>query len=216
MIINFVETMINLLVPDKRTSNTIAFLSPPSNQLQVNNNSLFQNYKVSNNYDEWSGGTMYNRYHTVKYGKQIYYSTINDNIDIFPGNDGWELITNNFIGADDRVYFDGTKLLFEYAINTYFGTVYQPNTTLNSEIYVETLPTTLKGFKVGATEHVSDSVLYTNSTGYIKLTDNEPTQYNLIIWVKDMGLPDKPTEGEIKNFAIKYIVAGVVFKIEGY
>jgi len=216
VLVNYIETIINLLVPDKRTDNTIAFLSPIANQIQVNNNLINNVYRVGASYDEFDINKTYSRYDIVKYGKGVYYSAEDNNLGNYPNNPQWVLITNNFIGSDTRVYFNGTKIVFEYAINTYFGTMYQPNTQLNSEIYVETKPIDVKGFNVAATETFSDRVYKNTSTGYIRKTDTIQASYTLIIWVKDLGTPGKPTSDEIKNFANKYINTGIHFIIKSY
>jgi hypothetical protein len=217
MVLNVIETIVNLLSPDKRTPNTIAFLSPPANQLQVDFNTLQDIYKVGTNYNTFDFNATYSRYDIVKYGKAVYYSAINNNINNFPTNsDDWVLVTTNFIGTDSRLYFNGTKIVFEYAINTYFQTVYNPDTTQNSEIYVETIAPRRKAFTIGLSEIASDALLDTSSTGFIRQTDNVDPTYNLIIWVKDLGQVGKATQDEIKNFADRYIVAGVKYIIQNY
>lgn len=218
MITDYIQMMINLLVPDKRTPNTIAFLSPISNQLQINNDTLFTVYKQGMNFLDFNPSTTYTRYSVVKYGKAVYYSADDDNTGNFPyvGSEFWVQITNNFIGMDQRIHFNGTKLVFEYAINTFFGTYYEPNTNLNSEIYLETTPTIQEEFRIGDTESFSSSVLNTTSTGYIKLTDIPSNATSLTIWVKDLNTSGKPTYDEIKHFADKYIIAGIRYKISSY
>lgn len=220
MIVNYIQVLYDLLVPDKRQPTTLAYLSPIGYQLQLDNNNIFNNYKIGGSYNEWDMLTNYNRYDLIKSGKSVYYSSIDDNLGQYPNNfsGNWVLVTTNFIGVDSRVKFDGTKLIFEYAINTYFGTIYNPDTTLNSEIYLETLAPKLKSFVVGQTEKFSDKVLLTTSSAFIR--KNNPTttddNVNLTIWVKDMGSVGKPTQDEIKNFADKYIISGVKFEIKNY
>ena len=217
MVINFLETIVNLLVPDKRKPNIIAFLTPIANQLQLLSNITEFIYKIGTDDLQWDVALTYTKNAVVRYGKEVYISTKTNNVGNLPGfSDAWLFVTPNFIGTDQRVYFNGTKLVFEYAINTFFGTVYNPNTTLNSEIYVETVPSLLPTFRVASTEPLSSSVFKDKSSGNIKLTNNEGIQYNLIIWVKDLNTTGKPTSAEIKIFADKYIYAGIKYVIQSY
>jgi len=217
MLINFFETFTNLLSPDKQTHNTTTFLSPIATQLQVNNNGLENVYKSGQTYADWSVTTTYQIYALVKYGKSVYYSAINDNTGNNPfGSEDWVLVTPNFIGTDQRIFFDGTKLIFEYAINTYFGTQYNPDTTKNNEIYVETLSPQIKQFMIGYTDTGSDKIYKSSSTGNIKKNNPTGIFYNLTVWVKGLDTPGKPSTGEIKSFSDRYINAGIVYNIQGY
>jgi hypothetical protein len=214
---NYITSLINILVPDKREKVNISFLSSPVAEIQVVNDTLFTVYEKGLNFNLWDISTTYNRNDVIGYGKQVYFSVIDDNTGNNPNStDNWCKISNNFIGADTRVHFNGTKLIFEYAINTYFNTFYQPNTTLNSEIYTETFSIKPKTFYVALSEPFSDTIGKTNSSGYIPLTEGSGTDIQLIIWVLGLDTPDKPSKIDVNKFASQYIVAGVKYDIRGY
>jgi len=148
-LINFYNKIIELLPPDKRQAIMISWMKVIGSPIEYMRNKLFNDYKTGAIYDEWTAGT-YSVGDLVTYKKVIYESKEDGNTDT-PPSSKWAVYQNIFIGSDDRVKYNGQKIILEYALNQYYSTTFrQPN--LISDIYIETLGYSLQGILIGQTE----------------------------------------------------------------
>lgn len=210
--INFNNKATELTPPDKLTARLLGFIKALIAPVEYMRYKLLIDFKVGSAYDEWSAGT-YAKGDIVVYKKVLYESKIDGNTDT-PPSSNWALYLNSFIGADDRVRYNGQKLVLEYALNQYYSTEFrQPN--LVSDIYIETLGYTLQGFLIGETEDFSSSVGQTTSSGFVGSLTPFLQTYNFKIWFPT-AVYAGTNESEVRNFVDKIIPKSLNYSIDTY
>jgi len=217
--INFDNQVQDLIPPDKRTTNFVTLLQSVAKPLQYVRDLIFDSYKKGATAPDYVAG-VYAKYDQVVYNKSVYESLVDGN-NVAPSDlTKWKLIQANFIGVDERILYNGGKLILEYALNKWFDTTFlQP--PLVSDIYLTTNPTLLSVFRVGYSEDESSSVadfassenvfndyLFTPSIG---LTINIP-----VAVFNALGADDATREAVVRNFADKYVITGVFYDIQTY
>lgn len=214
MDIDYVNLITNLLPPDKRTPVRIAFLTAYAQRIAVDSSIYFQQYIQGSSDQMYAPGT-YSRRAIVIYNGQVFQSKFDNNNALPTDATMWRLIAPSFIGVDQRISFRVEKIIFEYALNLRFNTVFrQPPGT--SDIYITTNYKNLNAFIVGYTEAGASDIGYdatVNAIGdvnddyspYYQLTINVPTAVYAAV-----GL------GAIKSFADKYVVAGIFYNVVTY
>jgi len=219
--INYNSSVENLLVPDKRTKKTVAFNKALVTEVAGNHDILFTTYKEFANVANWTS-TSYAKNTLVKYSKSIYQSIENNNTTQPTQSDKWRLVSENFLGSDLRLSITGSKLNLEYALNTWFGSTFRQPSVGISDIYLTTnnliqLPI----FRVGINEFESTSVYSETSEQLVFNSYSFVTQYNLtinvpIVLFTSLGTTDDIRNSIVRNFADKYINAGLTYKIQTY
>ena len=171
-------------------------------------------YKLGSTAPTYSAGA-YNIYDQVKFQKYIYecvkQGTTND-----PTNTtDWRLIQENFIGVDERIKYNGQKLVLEWALNTEFDGVFrQPATGLNSDIYITNIAAVLSGYRVGQTETGS-------STGQTTSSDSIGGTYPFV-QINNFQINFKAAlyaltnESAVRNFVDKYLPTSLNYIIVTY
>lgn len=217
--IDFNNQSAYLLPPDKRTANLTTLVQSLSSPLQYVRDLVLGSYKKGATAPDYVAG-VYAKYDQVVYNNGVYESLVDGN-NVAPSDlTKWKLIQDNFIGVDERILYNGGKLILEYALNKWFDTTFlQP--PLVSDIYLTTNPTLLSVFRVGYTEDESSSVadfassenvfndyLFSPSIG---LTINIP-----LAVFNALGADDATREARVRNFANKYVIAGVFYDIQTY
>lgn len=212
----------SLNVPDKRTANTTAFNKGLVAQVSNAHVQLFETYKDYVSVPIWnlSIDYIYNRKALVRYGKSIFQANkTTSNEPTF--SDDWVLVSSNFLGNDFRLKIRGEKLKLEFALNTWFVTAFRQPPAL-SDIYIITNEIiSAPVFRVGINSNES-SYIYSDKSdefcinGYI-FTE----QFNLTIWFpiavyNNLGTTNNNRNSIIKNFADKYINAGITYNINTY
>lgn len=219
--INYNTTVENILVPDKRTKKTVAFNTSLVSEVANNHNLLFSKYKDFTILPIWTAGT-YAKNELIRYGKSIFQSIENANTTEPTYSNKWRLISDNFLGSDFRLEIRGEKLNLEFALNTWFGTVFrQPNIGLSDIYLVTNSVTPINVFRVGSTEFESSKVFLNISDELIINLYNFAQQYNLTIKVpisvfNSLGSTNEIRNSIIRNFADKYINAGLTYQIITY
>jgi hypothetical protein len=207
-----------LLPPDKRRNNLFALSkSIIAAPLQWAHNNLFNTYLVGATCPNYSPGT-YNYKDEVIYNKQVYSSLINNNTDA-PTTNNWILISNTFLGVQERVLYNCSKLVFEYALNKEFGTTFRqpnsPTSPTNSDIYISPLSAVPNGFCIGSTEAGSSSIGATTASSSIGGTYPFVYLNNFTINVPSAVLTAQ-TPQAIRSFANNYKAIGLNFTITSY
>jgi len=218
--VNYINLIKALLVPDKRTPNNIAWNTALVDRVDNEHINIFNYYKAGQIAPFWSA-TTYNIDDRVRYGKTIFQNTISGNT-IQPTFDNtWVVISDNFIGVDNRVLFTGEKLTLEFALNQWFDTQFkQP--PLVSDIYISTNSISDSTFIVGNID--DETSLVGNNTSLEFITDsyiNAATFYNMIIWVPNIKLSTLGTtladqQNTVRVFGDKYVNAGITYAVSGY
>jgi hypothetical protein len=218
--IDFHHQIIEALPVNKRLTkwaNWLFVLTYPITWLK---NVTYGVFKSSYNPSTWSAGT-YNNGDVVEYLFKTYISLIDGNTDV-PTTSNWELISNNWRGVDERVYFTANKGTFEYALNLFFRGVWTDITT--KDIYIENNVIESGFFRVGlsTTEAQSTFVGLTLSSEPIaEDPENYGEQASYTIFVKEsifngLGSTDTERENTVRSFADRYNIAGLFYSVEKY
>ena len=219
--VNYNTVIESLLVPDKRTKKTLAFNIALSLGIANNHNLLFDTYKNYSVLPVWTAGT-YAKNDLVKYGKSIFQSIENGNTGQPTLSNKWRLVSENFLGSDFRLSITGEKLNLEYALNTWFGTIFRQPSVGISDIYLTTNnAVVLPVFRVGFNEFESTSVFSNVSEQLVVNSYSFATQYNLTIniplsFFNSLGTTTEIRTSIVRAFADKYINAGLTYKIQTY
>jgi len=219
--IDFSKTSVQLLPPDKRFKKQVAWINVLMSPLQWLRNLWFGDYINGAVYSDWNNVSTYSKYDRVKYNKSIYESLVDDNTNNNPTDANyWFQVQVNFIGVSERVNYNGQKLVLEFALNKWFGTTFrQP--PLVSDIYINNADVIPGVFVVGGVEAISSSVFRTGSSEVVIDGYTFAAQPNFNIYVPiavynalDTGMINN--EKIFRNFADKYIPAGLIYSIITY
>ncbi len=217
---NFNQIGPQLLPPDKRFTRQVAWVKCLLSPLQWGRDLWMGSYRTGSTALPWLGSSTYDKYDRVLYKQKVYESLIDNNIDNPTIQASWMVVQQNFIGVSERVLYNGNKLIFEYAINKFFGTVFRqpPN---NSDIYVVVYNKPLSVFLVGGTEGNS-SLVYSNTSSEFVINDYDFNSFfNMTIMVPAAvfsALDPSPANSEkiIRNYANQYIIAGIIYNVQTY
>ncbi len=219
--VNYKETARQLLPPDKRGPRMKAWLGALLAPLQYLRDLWLGDYRTGSIGQPWIALTPYAAGNRVTFKGSAYESLVDNNTGNLPTNQSyWVLVQQNFIGVQERVLYTGNSLIFIYAINKFFGTVFrQPNNV--SDIYVTVYPKPPSVFVIGATEAFS-SVVYSNtSSEFVIDAYNFSGYFNMTIFVpvavyNALDIDPNNREKIIRNFADKYIIAGIIYSVQTY
>jgi len=216
---NIAPAVIEILPPDKRKPRTLQLINALLSPLQWARNLLFGSYYnglIASDYEVRT----YHYLEQATYQKRVYVSLIESNINpplpmTVPAT--WLLIQDNFIGVKERILYNGSKLVLEYALNKQFDSVFRQPDVL-SDIYITNDTPVIDGFLVGITEPYCSSVGQTTSSDAIG--GNLPSVYlnNFIIHIPATVL-DLTISGNaeaVHNFVDKYIPASIRYEIINY
>ncbi len=131
----------------------------------------------------------------------------------YQNGDATSIVTNEFIGASERIKYSSQKLLFEYALNKSLFTtgIYIENNFIASDVV----------FLMGNSGEVS-SLMPNSSVNQIHYLGNTPnyvtdtndfTIYVPTIWYASLGTYN---EQLIRNIADKYVLAGITYNVTAY
>ena len=162
-------------------------------------------------------GFVFTKGDVIKYSKGIYVCiqtfTYSGTIDLTKFNK----LQDNFLGVEERIKYNAQKILFEYALNTWFNA---PNTIFitNNFLQAETV------FLMGNSGETS-SVMPNNSIYSTNYMGNAPTyivnayDYTInvpIVIFNTLGNTTTNKENTIRQFADKYNLAGMNYNIITY
>lgn len=222
--VNYYKQGALAMPPNKRQPKYLMWIYSLLSPLNWLRDVVFSNYKVSATYDEYAAGT-YAKGDRVKYGTSFYESLIDSNTDA-PTTANWLKIVDNFIGVNDRVLFRSEKILFEYALNTWFNTDAEPcvwsKVPGDSTIYITNNAITTGFFRVGTSEELSSSVGFFTSSEPVGNDGGAVTiQYAFTINIPTavyaaIGTTAAEREQTVRNFADKYNTTGLFYNIQTY
>lgn len=208
------------LTPGKlRRPRRLAWLRTLLYPLQVKFIDIFTYYRLGASYGNWSKIPTYAAGTRKRYGMSIYEalrSTVAEAPPYSPT--AWLLIQKNWIGAEERLKYNGQKIVFEFLLNKIF-----PNTFNTNQIYILTVATDSNAFWVGddasgklnGTAGVDGSQQYFVGTsytvGYYNFTINVP-----LALFNDLGATNIERENTIRAVADKYRIAGMLYNVVSY
>lgn len=218
--IDFSKFAVSMLPPDKRFTKTVAFIRALLSPIQWVRDLWLGEYRTGTTAFAWSNVATYQKYNRVLYNKIVYESLINTNTSNPTITTSWMVVQSNFIGLSERILFTGQTLTLTYALNKWFGTVFRQPTGV-SDIYISTNTVAAPIFRVGTTEAVSSSVSTVSSSEFVGISDAISAQINFTIFVPtavynalDSGMVNN--NKIFRNFADKYIPAGLIYQITVY
>ncbi len=207
--------------PNKRLDVFLHWLWSLVSPLQWLYEALFDTWRTGVSdpaYTDYSAGS-YDKGDRVKYINGVYESLEDSNTDL-PTTSKWVLITDNFIGVEDRVLFNGQKIIYEYALNTWFGTTFDP-VPGDSDIYIETNAIVTGNFRTGVSEARSSSIGVTRSSEPIGDETQAIAGYNFTIYIPTavynaLDADSANREKIVRNFADRYCPVGLNYNIQTY
>jgi len=223
--ITYSQKAIELIPPDKRDVENIVWVQSLLNQNQYIRDKYLGDYNTGATYPLWAIATAYSKGNRVIYKGAVYESLTNSNTGNQPiEGQYWTLYQKNFIGVAERVYYNGQKIVLEWALNKWFNTTFrQP--PLVSDIFIDTNTPALTCFIVGASADGittnSSSIFSDRSSQYIEYTYNAPIFYNAtinipIIVYTALDAVAINREKIVRNFADLYFPAGITYNIAAY
>lgn len=223
-IINTDNFAVNFLPPKKRLPIYKAWAKTLLNPLQVLYNTMFGTYKDGNSATNWFLLTSYNVGDQVKFvDKSIYQCWVASGAGIEPTNtDYWFKIQDKFVGIEPRIKYNAQHLLFEWALNEWFGTTFV-NTPGSSDIYILNIQSANNVFYVGFTSANSSLVVYENGEAYdfiqnlnITNTGAEFAIYvPVAVWTA-LASTNTDRDNTIRQIADNYVYAGINYDIITY
>lgn len=222
--INFSQVWQNIMPPNKRLTKYLAWGNVLMYPMQWLHSRFFVEYKEGTIYLDWNSGTAYTVNSFVKYtDKGIYCCIKNTTAGITPLNtEYWYKTQDNFIGLTERMKYNSQKMIFEYALNRWFGLTYlQPPSV--SPIYISNNTLDLNNFVVGTedndTAYASLSGDYTYD--FVGTTVTSYSQYSFTIYYPTslpatLGITSTELEKQIEDLANKLKISGTLFNILSY
>ena len=215
--IDFNQQAHDISSPDTRDPQTLALTRVLLKGIQWSRDSILGDFKTGSSAPVWSAGS-YNIYDKVKFGKSIY-ECIKQGTTLNPTNiTDWLLVLENFIGVDERIKYNGQKIVLEWALNKNFDGVFrQPITSMNSDIWINNIAPVLAGFRIAQTGVSTSS----SGVGQTISTDSIGGIYpfiqvnNFQINIK-AALFALTNEQAIRNFVNKYIPISLNYIIVTY
>ena len=162
-IINTDTFAVNFLPPKKRLPIYKAWTKTLLKPLQVLYNTMFGTFQYGNAAALYNSATAYVVGNQVKYtDKSIYQCWVASTGNLPTNTNYWFKIQDKFVGIEPRCKYNAQHLLFEWALNEYFGTTFV-NTPSASDIYIDNFASGSNVFYVGLTEVNSSQAVYENS-----------------------------------------------------
>jgi hypothetical protein len=161
-IINTDTFAVNFLPPKKRLPIYKAWTKTLVKPLQVLYNTMFGTFKDGNAAAIYSGATAYAVGNQVKYtDKSVYQCWVASTGNLPTNTNFWFKIQDNFVGIEPRCKYNAQHILFEWALNEWFGTTFV-NVPGNSDIYIDPNNASDAVLYVGFTETNSSLIVYGN------------------------------------------------------
>lgn len=219
--IDYSVKSIEMTSPDKRFAVDKAFIKSLINQVQVSHSIYLEDYRLGVTAPVWNIATTYNLGDRVIYKGSVYVSLTSANVGHLPTDiTYWSLYQINFIGSTERVFYNGKKIVLEYALNRWFHTTFRQPPAV-SDIFIETNIPPLTTLYVGYNEDNSGQIFSNHSVGDVVYSNNISVFNNATINVPIAvynALDPVPANRDkiIRAFADLYFVAGIIYNIVTY
>lgn len=230
-IINTDDFAVNFLPSKKRLPIYKAWVKTLIKPLQILYDTMFGTFKDGNSAADWDVLTAYSVGDQVKYtDKSIYQCWVASTGNLPTDTDYWFKIQDKFVGIEPRCKYNAQHLLFEWALNEWFGTTFV-NTPGDSDIYIDASAANLGAFYVGYTTTESSFVVYEDSeaTSFIQALDLTTAGVSFSIYVPIAvanaltneapdSVPNISTNREniIRQIADLYCYAGITYDVITY
>lgn len=223
MIINTDNFAVNFLPSKKRKEVYKAFAKVLLNPLQILFDTIFGTFKSGNSAADWDVSTAYAVGDQVKYIDKANYQCWVANTGEIPTNtDYWFKIQDKFVGIEPRMKYNAQHLIFEWALNEWFGTTFV-NSPGDSDIYIEGNAGAQVAFYVGGNETNSSSSVLENgeAVSFIQAEDlaNATIEFNIYIPVAVWTALDADASNRdkiVRQLADLYVYGGINYDINTY
>lgn len=217
--INFNDLGEQQLPPDKRTPSMLAWVKSLLRPLSWNNSEQ-QAYYGGSPAPDYDPMNTYYRSEQVRYNRAVYESLIDNNTALPTDISAWYRTQANFIGTDERVKYNGQKLVFEWALNKWFGTTFRQPPGV-PDIFTQNNAVEAGSFLVGITEGESSKVSPDGSTEFVGPNAVFAGQSNFTIYMPAavfaaLDPVSSNREAIVRNFADRYVPAGITYSISTY
>ena len=230
-IINTDTFAVNFLPPKKRLPIYKAWTKTLLKPLQVLYNTMFGTFQYGNAAALYNNATAYAVGNQVKYtDKAIYQCWVASTGNLPTNTNFWFKIQDNFVGIEPRIKYNAQHILFEWALNEWFGTTFV-NVPGNSDIFIDAATADLGAFYVGLTETESSYVVFDEpeatafiqalnlTTAGISFTINVPIAVaNALTTETANTVPNisQNRENIIRQIADLYNYAGITYNVITY
>jgi hypothetical protein len=161
-IINTDTFAVNFLPPKKRLPIYKAWTKTLLKPLQVLYNTMFGTFQNGNAAALYNPATAYAVGNQVKYtDKAIYQCWVASTGNLPTNTNYWFKIQDKFVGIEPRMKYNAQHLLFEWALNEWFGTTFV-NVPGSSNIFIDPNNASDAVLYVGFTETNSSLIVYGN------------------------------------------------------
>jgi hypothetical protein len=218
--VDFIKVGNRILPPDKRFKGMTAWVKAILSPFQWIRDLWLGSYRTGSTDQDWLSSTTYAKYNRVVYTIYVYESLKDGNNDAPTNPDSWFIVQNNFIGLSERLMYNTSEVVLEYAINKRFETTFrQPNN--QSDIFFISHEPPSSVFVIGGSESNSSKVFSGGSSEYIINSYSFVSFFNLTLNIPSAvyaGINPIPANAEkiIRSFVDMYIAAGITYEIVTY
>lgn len=208
----------------KRLARYLAWHKVLLKPLQYLRDMLFGTYANGNTAADWDVLLAYSVGDQVKYtDKAVYQCWVATTAGILPTDaDYWFRVQDNFVGAIPRAKYNAQRIVFEWALNEWFGTTFSQPPSV-SDIYISDTGNSLDDFVVGVNESESSSAVYQNGDAVSFVQAQNPTysqpQFTInipvAVWTA-LGATNDDRDNVVRNIADLYVYAGITYTITTY
>lgn len=135
----------------------------------------------------------------------------------------WVKVQDNFIGANERVMYNASRLIFEWALNKWFFTNYRDPVAGVSDIYIKPNQDLYNYIYMGPAGNGYNYIppAYLEATPYVPLTSVLESFYDFTIWVPSsvytsLSSDSSKREGIVRAFADRINAAGMKYNVNTY
>lgn len=223
--VNFFQTAQELSPSFRRIETEIeginAMFAEPLNDLNL----IFKWYREGSTASNFNPATAYNFGDVFRYSKVVYlknHVTEGYSAGILPTDTRYfTKILNSFVGANERVKYNSSKIVFEYALNKFFETTFrQP--PLVSDIYIDRDFSDFTDFWISEIDPPTAKVGLTDTdTVYVDEDETTRSNYDYVIYIPLAvfnALADNNTTRErvVRSFADKINASGFLYLVQTY
>jgi hypothetical protein len=222
--INYQSTGKTALPPSKRLPKWLAWIYSLLKPMQYLRDLFFDTFIGGANYNIFDAGQFYSYGDRAVWFDNTVVECLNDvpklgsvsAPDITPEN--WIVVSENFIGVDERIYYNPQIIVFEWALNRWFR-----NETATDQIYIQTNTTYSDFFLLGDTSEYSSTMsndttfaMYYMGDAYTAALITDFTIFVPTALFNTLGATTQDREEAVKNIADKYNAAGIKYDIQTY
>lgn len=211
----------DMMPPNKRTARLLAFVKAFLSPIQYVLNLVMRSYRTGSPAALWSNVTTYSKGQRVQYNRAVYESLVDTNISVPTTVANWRQLQANFIGVEERMAYNGRKVVLEWALNKWLGTTFVQPGAGTSGTYLTTNTPPVYPFIIAGVSSSSSTTYPTYSTEMVLNTYSFTGNYRFTIHIPTAvytGLSTVTASREliVRGFVDNYVPAGLAYNIVTY